>query len=64
MSQTFTVTLRFQFPSWEDRDGIRYEIRARTKAEAIKYAKVMAERDGHTGGHAAAHGRATFKAEG
>lgn len=63
MTKTYNVTLRFQFPSWEDKDGIRYEIRARTKSEAIKYAKVRAERDGHIGGHVAANGRATFKAE-
>ena len=63
MSQTFTVTLRFQFPAWIEKAGIPYEVRAKTKADAIRYAKVMAERDGHIGGHAVSRGRASFKAE-
>jgi hypothetical protein len=59
---TFTVTLRFQFPAHGDKNGIRYEVRATSKSTAIRYAKVMAERDGHTGGHAVGQGRASFKA--
>ena len=59
---SFTVTLRFQSPAWNEKDGIEFEVRARTKSEAIRYAKVRAERDGHIGGHAAGSGRATFKA--
>lgn len=64
MTKTFNVTLRFQHPAWDERDGICFEVRARTKSEAIKYAKMKAERDGYIGGHAAGNGRATFKAEG
>lgn len=63
-TSTFTVILRFQYPSWDERNGVRFEVRARTKNEAIKYAKVQAERAGYIGGHAASVGRATFKAEG
>lgn len=63
MVQEFIVTLRFCFPAWNDRAGIRYTIRAMNKAQAIRFAKVQAERDGHLGGHAVSQGRATFKAE-
>ncbi len=55
----YTVTLRFQFPAWDEKDGIDFTIRAKTKAEAVKYARARAERDGHTGG---GKGRLTFKA--
>ena len=58
----YIVTLRFQFPAWDEKNGIEFEIRARTKSEAIRYAKVRAERDGHIGGHVVGSGRATFKA--
>lgn len=63
MNQTFTVTLRFQFPAWNEMQGITYEVRAKTKSDAIRFAKVLAERDGHIGGHAVSRGRATFKAK-
>ena len=60
MTQTFEVTLRFQHPAWDEKDGIRFEVRAKTKAEAVRYARAQAERDGHTGG---GKGRLTFKAQ-
>lgn len=43
----FSVVMRFQFPSWDEVDGIVYEVAARTKAEANKIARRMAENDGH-----------------
>jgi hypothetical protein len=55
----FKVTLRFQHPAWDERDGIPYEIDARSKSEAIRWARLQANRDGHTIGC----GRHWFKAE-
>jgi hypothetical protein len=59
----YRVTLRFQFPAWDEQDGIPYIIRAKTKADAIKWARMEAKRDGHIGFGCAGKGRATFKAE-
>jgi hypothetical protein len=48
MTKTYTVTIRFQFPAWNDKAGIPYDgITAATKAEAIKRVRRLAERDGH-----------------
>lgn len=56
----FTVTLRFQFPAHDEKNGIVYaEIVAGSKADAIWRARKMADRDGHLG---SGKGRATFKA--
>lgn len=59
----WTVTLRFQFPAWDEKDGIPFIVRAKTKAEAIKWARMDAKRAGHVGFGATGKGRATFKAE-
>jgi len=57
----YTVTLRFQYPAWDEMDGIEFEeIRASTKKDAIAIAKRRAERDGHL--DTAGKGRASFKA--
>ena len=60
-SQTsqYIVTLRFQFPAHDERDGIPFEVEATGKAEAIRRARLTAYRDGHTG---TGKGRATFTA--
>lgn len=56
----WTVTLRFQFPAWDEVDGLVYEdVRAASKAEANAIARRMADNDGHLGG---GKGRATFTA--
>lgn len=60
IGSTYTVTLRFQYPAWDEKDGIVYEIEARTKAEAIRYARSQARNDGHT---QTGKGRYTFTAE-
>lgn len=57
---TFIVTLRFQFPAWDEVDGITYEIGAPSKAKAIEYARQDARRDGHL--PATGKGRASFSA--
>ena len=61
--KNFLVTLKFQFPAWDEKNGVSFEVRARTKNEAIKYSKVQAERAGYIGGHVVGAGRATFKAQ-
>ena len=46
----FTVTLTFQYPAWDEKNGIVYEdIIARNKSEAVKEARRQARNDGHTG---------------
>lgn len=57
----FNVTLRFQFPAWDEVNGITYyDISARTKAEAIKIARREAYNDGHVG--TGGKGRVSFSA--
>jgi len=57
----YTVTIRFQYPAWDEKDGIVYEdVLARSKAEAIAWVHTMARGDGHTG---TGKGRYTFTAE-
>lgn len=56
----YTVTMRFQFPAHDERDGIPFDTEARSKSEAVKYARRQAEHDGHLCG---GKGRVTFKAE-
>lgn len=58
----FDVTLRFQYPAWDETNGIVYlEISARSKAEAIKFARRMAYNYGHIG--TGGKGRVTFSAQ-
>lgn len=57
----YTVTLRFQFPAWDETRGLTFIIEAGTKAEAISAARRQAHRDGHL--PATGKGRATFRAE-
>jgi len=58
--QTWTVTMRFQYPAWGEVDGIVYqEITAATKAEANAAARRMADNDGHLHG---GKGHVTFTA--
>lgn len=55
----YTVTLRFEAPAWDEKNGIPYEIEAASKSEAVKKARRHAEEYGHTG---TGKGRYTFKA--
>lgn len=58
--KTFDVVMRFQYPAWDEMDGIIFPgIRAVSKAEANQYARKKAERDGHT---CSGKGRYTFTA--
>lgn len=57
----YMVTLRFQFPAWDEVDGIVYtDISARSKSDAIRIARESVRNDGHTGG---GKGRYWFIAE-
>ncbi|MBP8275284.1 MAG: hypothetical protein KAX55_00125 [Propionivibrio sp.] len=56
----WTVTLRFQYPAWDEAAGILYQdIRAASKAEANAIVRRMADNDGHLQG---GKGRVTFTA--
>lgn len=58
--KTYEVTMRFQHPAWDERDGIKYEVEARSKSEANRWARRLAERDGHACG---GNGRYWFSAK-
>lgn len=58
---TYTVTLRFQSPAWDEVRGIDYYVNAATKAEAIAIARRRANNDGHT--PSTGKGRAVFTAK-
>lgn len=56
----FDVTMRFQYPAWDEVDGIVYRaIEADSRSEANALARRMADQDGHLGG---GKGRVTFSA--
>lgn len=56
----WNVTMRFQHPAWDEKDGIEYRgISARSKSEANRIAARQARNDGHACGH---RGRYTFTA--
>lgn len=58
--KTYNVTLTFQYPAWDEVQGIEYQdIGASSKSEANAIARKMADRDGHLG---SGKGRATFVA--
>lgn len=58
--KTYTVTLTFQYPAWDEVQGIEYrDIGAGSKSEANALARKMADQDGHLG---TGKGRATFTA--
>lgn len=61
MDKLWNVTMRFEFPAWDERDGYVYrDIPAATKSEANQKARRMAELDGHAIG---GRGRYYFTAE-
>lgn len=48
--RTWSVTMRFEHPAWDEIDGIEYtDIIASSKAEANQIARKRAQSDGHTG---------------
>lgn len=46
--RSYEVTAMPKFPAWDEHEGYKYEISARSKSEAIKYARRQAFDDGHT----------------
>ncbi|PWD01940.1 MULTISPECIES: hypothetical protein [Pseudomonas] len=59
-AKSYTVTLTFQYPAWDEVNGIRYpDIRADSKSHANIIARRLACNDGHLGG---GKGRLTFTA--
>ena len=47
--KAYAVTLRFQYPSWDEVDGISCgEIHSTSKREAVEIARKISARDGHT----------------
>lgn len=56
----FDVVMRFAHPAWDEVDGLTFPgIRASSKSDANKQARMQAERDGHAVG---GRGRYTFTA--
>jgi len=47
LDKLYTVTLRFQHPAWDEREGLPYEVTAANKKEAVRIARSRAEHDGH-----------------
>lgn len=57
--KNYIVTLRKQFPAWDEVNGIEFEVTAQSKADAIYSARRLASDAGHTGSNI---GRYWFKA--
>lgn len=58
--KTYTVTLTFTCPAWDEVDGINYYgIQADSRSEANRIVRRFASEDGHLG---SGKGRATFRA--
>lgn len=45
----YTVTMRFQHPAWDEKNGIEYDVTAKSKQDACASARRRAYDDGHTG---------------
>lgn len=56
---TYIVKVSFQYPAWDEKNGIDYEIQACSKSEAITRARTWARRDGH---QTTGKGRITYRA--
>lgn len=48
-NKKYTVTINKQSPSYDEKNGISYDIEAKTKTDAIRYARRQATDDGHVG---------------
>jgi len=51
--QTYEVTCRFQYPAWDEKEGITITVAANSKSEAIRRARTRFYNDGHTVGRRA-----------
>ena len=59
MYKNYAVTMTKQFPAWDERNGFTVEVSAKTKKDAIRFARSEMEDAGHVGPGC---GRAFFKA--
>lgn len=58
--KTYDVRITFEFPAWDEKDGIVYPgIEAESKQAAIRRVRRMSANDGHTTG---GRGKYWFKA--
>jgi len=60
MIKKYIVTLRYQYPAWDEKSGLQYEVSAENKSDAIKIARWNATTDGQLCG---GKGRVSFKAQ-
>jgi hypothetical protein len=56
---SYVVLMTFQFPAWDETDGIRIAVYASSKADAVKRARRKADDAGHMGSNNG--GRKTFR---
>lgn len=48
--KTYNVNISFEYPAWNEREGIEYQgITAKTKRDAIRIVRSLADSDGHLG---------------
>ena len=57
---SYKVTLRYQYPAWDELDGITTTVEAVSKSEAVKKARREFDHAGHLMG---GKGRVTLRAE-
>lgn len=47
--KSYQVLMTFKYPAWDEKNGVTFDVRARSKAEAVKAARRQASDEGHTG---------------
>jgi len=47
--KNYIVIIRFKFPAWDEKCGLRYEVKAKNKSDAIKQVRKLSENYGHVG---------------
>jgi len=45
----YQVLMTFKNPAWDEKNGYLYEVNAKSKSEACKYARKESEYQGHCG---------------
>lgn len=45
----YQVLMLFRYPAWDEKNGYTYEVTAKSKTEACKFARRNSENDGHSG---------------
>lgn len=44
----YNVRVRFQYPAWDEKDGMTYEVEARSKSDAVRQARNQVSDEGHS----------------